>query len=129
LLDSKERYLDNYILNSIINHAKDRKLDSSNQKDKIDVNDLIKSSACLAWRKHSFSNKKVMRKVILNSYFTGSTNKAKFSAKYEMENSLKKISREMDKASEQFHQLFEQEKEKRNPTITICFFKRVCKTC
>ena len=113
LLDSKERYLDNYILNAIINHAKDRKLDSSNQKDKIDVNDLIKSSACLAWRKHSFSNKKVMRKVILNSYFTGSTNKAKFSAKYEIENSLKKISREMDKASEQFHQLFEQEKEKR----------------
>ena len=54
-----------------------------------------------------------MRKVILNSYFTGSTNKAKFSAKYEIENSLKKISREMDKASEQFHQLFEQEKEKR----------------
>lgn len=113
LLDNKERYLDNYVLNAIINYAKDRKLDSSNQKDKIDVNDLIKSSACLAWRKHSFSNKKVMRKVILHDYFTGSTNKAKFSAKYEMENSLKKISREMDKASEQFHQLFEQEKEKR----------------
>ena len=113
LLDNKERYLDNYVLNAIINYAKDRKLDSSNQKDKIDVNDLIKSSACLAWRKHSFSNKKVMRKVILNSYFTGSTNKAKFSAKYEVENSLKKISREMDKASEQFHKLFEQEKERR----------------
>ena len=54
-----------------------------------------------------------MRKVILHDYFTGSTNRAKFPAKYEMENSLKKISREMDKAREQFHKLFEQEKEKR----------------
>ncbi|MDD4298862.1 MAG: hypothetical protein PHS98_04465 [Bacilli bacterium] len=48
----------------------------------------------------------------MHDYLTGSTNRAKFPAKYEMENSLKKISREMDKASEQFHKLFEQKQEK-----------------
>ena len=119
LLVSKERYLDNYILNAIINHAKDRELDSSNKKDKIDVDDLIKSSACVIWRKNSCCNRKEIRKSVLHRYFTSSTKGAKFPAKYELENSLKKLNWEMDKASEQFSKLFKQEKNKENDSYSI----------
>ena len=113
LLVSKEQYLDNYILNAIINHAKDNNSNSSLKKDKIDLNDLIRSSACLIWRKNSCSNRKEIRRSILHKSFTSSTKRAMFPAKHEIEKSLKNLNLEMDKASEQFHELFKQEKDKR----------------
>ena len=114
IVDRKEKYIDNYILNSIVNHALYKynqiSLVVKNKKnlDHITIEDLIQEIAYQNSNKeHKYVNK---RKNILDNYFKGSNNSLKFPSKYKMEKAIKNINYEMEKASMEFSNLFNYEK-------------------
>ena len=102
LTDSKNKYIDNYIYNAIVNYANYNYKKESKNITKIKENDIIQEIIL----KHYLDNKKQTRKDILKTYFTNTNSKQKFRNKQEIENAIKSINDEMDEAQQEFSKLF-----------------------
>lgn len=102
LTDSKNKYIDNYIYNAIVNYANYNYKKESKNITKIKENDIIQEIIL----KHYLDNKKQTRKDILKTYFTNTNSKQKFRNKQEIENVIKSINDEMDEAQKEFSKLF-----------------------
>ena len=73
LTDSKNKYIDNYIYNAIVNYANYNYKKESKNITKIKENDIIQEIIL----KHYLDNKKQTRKDILKTYFTNTNSKQK----------------------------------------------------
>ena len=102
LTDSKNKYIDNYIYNAIVNYANYNYKKESKNVTKIKENDIIQEIIL----KHYLDNKKQTRKDILKTYFTNTNSKQKFRNKQEIENAIKSINDEMDEVQKEFSKLF-----------------------
>ena len=99
---SKEKYMNNYIYNAIVNYAQiNYKKEISNKK-KIKENDIIQS---IVLQNH-VKNKKQTRKNILDNYLSNSNSKQKYKNKYNIEKSIRNINDEMEEALKEFGKLF-----------------------
>lgn len=102
LINSKDKYMNNYIYNAIVNYANYNYKKESKNITKIKENDIIQEIIL----KHYLDNKKQTRKDILKTYFTNTNSKQKFRNKQEIENAIKSINDEMDEAQKEFSKLF-----------------------
>lgn len=102
LTDSKNKYIDNYIYNAIVNYANYNYKKESKNITKIKENDIIQEIIL----KHYLDNKKQTRKDILKTYFTNTNSKQRFRNKREIENAIKSINDEMTEAQKEFSKLF-----------------------
>lgn len=102
LTDSKDKYMNNYIYNAIVNYANYNYKKESKNITKIKENDIIQEIIL----KHYLDNKKQTRKNILKTYFTNTNSKQKFKNKQEIENAIRNINDEMDEAQKEFSKLF-----------------------
>ncbi len=102
LTDCKNKYIDNYIYNAIVNYANYNYKKESKNIAKIKENDIIQEIIL----KHYLDNKKQKRKDILKTYFINTNSKQKFRNKREIENAIKSINDEMDEAQKEFSKLF-----------------------
>ena len=114
IVDKKEKYIDNYIYNSIVNHAIYKYehismyVKNKNNIDEITINDLIQEVAFQNSRKEKYNDKQ-RRRFVLDNYFKGNSYISKFPSKHKMEKALKNINYEMEKASQEFSKLFNYE--------------------
>jgi len=102
LINSKDKYMNNYIYNAIVNYANYNYKKESQNITKIKENDIIQEIIL----KHYLNNKKQTRKDILKIYFTNTSSKQKFKNKQEIENAIKSINDEMDEVQKEFSKLF-----------------------
>lgn len=102
LIDSKNKYMNNYIYNAIVNYANYNYKKETKNITKIKENDIIQEMIL----KHYLNNKKQTRKDILKTYFTNTSSKQKFKNKQEIENAIRNINDEMDEAQKEFSKLF-----------------------
>lgn len=102
LIDSKDKYMNNYIYNAIVNYANYNYKKETKNITKIKENDIIQEIIL----KHYLNNKKQTRKDILKTYFTNTSSKQKFKNKQEIENAIRNINDEMDEAQKEFSKLF-----------------------
>lgn len=94
---NKEKYLDNYILNAIVNHSRYH-YRKNKEKISIDTDDIIQAIILNNYKK----NKKYSKKdIILNSL-----SKNNYSNKAKIRSAVKNINNEMERASEEFSKLF-----------------------
>ena len=110
LTDSKNKYIDNYIYNAIVNYANYNYKKESKNIVKIKENDIIQEIIL----KHYLDNKKQTRKNILKTYFTNTNSNQKFRNKQEIENAIKSINDEMDEAQKEFSKLFNSNNKENN---------------
>lgn len=102
LIDSKNKYINNYIYNAIVNYANYNYKKETKNITKVKENDIIQEIIL----KHYLNNKKQTRKDILKTYFTNTSSKQKFKNKQEIENAIRNINDEMDEAQKEFSKLF-----------------------
>ena len=111
IVNKKEEYIDNYIYNSIANHALYKYnhismyVKNKNNTDKITIDDLIQEIAYQNSKRNNFSDKQ-RRRQILDNYFKGNSYISKFPSKHKIEKAIKNINYEMEKASQEFSKLF-----------------------
>jgi hypothetical protein len=103
VFDNKQKYIDSYINNSIINYADIY----FKNKNKIDDNSIINNIVLNNYVKNGFHN----RYKLLNNYF--SNRNTKFKNRSEIELSIRNINKEMDEAKEEFSKLFINNNEKK----------------
>jgi hypothetical protein len=101
-IDNKNKYVDNYIYNAIVNHAQYNYKKESKNISKIKENDIIQEIIL----KHYLNNKKQTGKDILKNYLSNSSSKQKFKHKQDIENAIKNINDEMEEAQNEFSKLF-----------------------
>ena len=110
LIDSKNKYMNNYIYNAIVNYANYNYKKEFQNIIKIKENDIIQEIIL----KHYLNNKKQTRKDILKTYFTNTSSKQKFKNKQEIENAIRNINDEMDEAQKEFSKLFSSNNKENN---------------
>ena len=94
----KEKYLNNYVLNSIVNHAR---YSYNNNKKILSTNDVIQMIILNNYRKkQNYSKKDIVRNSLTNSGINRYQNKRDIKA------AIKNINYEMDQAAEEFSKLF-----------------------
>ena len=103
LIDNKNKYVDNYIYNAIVNYANYNYKKESKNISKINENDIIQEIIL----KHYLNNKKQTRKDILKNYLSSSNPKQRFRNKREIENAIRNINDEMEEAQKEFSKLFQ----------------------
>ncbi len=102
-IDNKNKYVDNYIYNAIVNYADYNNKKESKNISKIKENDIIQEIIL----KHYLNNKKQTRKDILKTYLSSSSPKQRFKHKQEIENAIRNINDEMEEAQKEFSKLFQ----------------------
>lgn len=111
IVNKKEEYIDNYIYNSIVNHALYKYnhismyVKNKNNTDKITIDDLIQEVVYQNSKRNNFSDKQ-RRRQVLDNYFKGNSYISKFPSKHKIEKAIKNINYEMEKASQEFSKLF-----------------------
>ena len=100
LVNNKSKYLDNYIYNSIVNHA--NYLFRTKKKNVISENDIIQEIIL----KDFIKNKKQTRYDILYNYLSNNKYSKKFKNKTKIETAIKNINYEMEEAQKEFSKLF-----------------------
>ena len=114
IIKKKEDYIDNYIYNSIVNHALYKYnhismiVKNKSSSNSITIDDLIQEIAYQN-SKNNIYNDKERRKKVLDNYFKNIDINFKFPSKYKLEKALKNINYEMEKASQEFSKLFNYE--------------------
>ena len=112
IVNKKEEYIDNYIYNSIVNHALYKYnhistcVKNKNNTDKITIDDLVQEVAYQNSKRNQFNDKQ-RRKQVLDNYFRGDSYISKFPSKHKIEKAIKNINYEMEKASQEFSKLFD----------------------
>lgn len=103
LTKNKEKYIDNYVYNAIVNHAlyswKKQKKEFKNIKE----NEIIQAIILKQYLKNKKNNS---QKHILENYLSGYNAKAKFRNKCDIEQSIQNINQELEEASKEFSKLF-----------------------
>ena len=107
LIDSKNKYIDNYIYNAIVNYADYNYKKEIKILKKIKENDIIQEIIL----KHYLKNKQQTRKDILKNYFSSNDVRLRFRNKSEIERAIKNINDEMEEAQKKFSKLFENDKQ------------------
>lgn len=102
LVDSKNKYIDNYIYNAIVNHANYNYKKELKSVKSIKENDIIQEIIL----KHYLKNKKQTRKDILYNYLSNTNTKTQFKNKNAIEQAIKNINDEMEEAQREFSRLF-----------------------
>lgn len=100
LIKRKEKYLDNYVLNAIVNHA-------NYKNKKISENDLIQE---IVYKNYK-NTKSKSRVSILNNYLSNLSDSLRFKNKYQIRESVKNINDELEEAEKEFEKLFKVDKE------------------
>ena len=90
----KEQYLDNYVLNAIINYSNKHYLKESVKV--INSNDILHSIILNVYKK----NRQLNRKEIIDNSF-----KKNYKLKFEVINSIKNINKEMEEAAKEFYKI------------------------
>lgn len=103
LIDSKSKYVDNYIYNAIVNYALYNYKKETSKIKNIKENDVLQSIIL----KNYLNNKKQTRKDILNNYLSNNNPKQKFKNKQNIEQAIKNINDEMEEAQREFSKLFQ----------------------
>jgi len=103
LIDNKNKYIDNYVYNAIVNYALYNYKNESKTTSKIKENDIIEEIIL----KHYLKNKKQTRKDILKNYLSNTNSKQRFRNKSEIEQSIRNINDEMEEAQREFSKLFQ----------------------
>lgn len=109
-IKSKEKYIDNYVYNAILNHSLYKynnislTLKSKGKQDVITIEDIIQELAYQN-RKNKMSDFE-RRKNILQNYFRGNNISTKLPSKYKMEKAIKNINNEMEQSAQKFSELF-----------------------
>lgn len=104
LIDYKEKYINNYVLNAIVNYAYFNYKKELKNTNAIKENDIIQSIIL----KHYLNNKKQTRKDILKNYLSNNNPKQKFKNKQNIEQAIRNINDEMEEAQKEFSKLFQQ---------------------
>ena len=107
---NKEKYIDNYIYNAIVNHASYKFIKLKDKNKGISDNEILQEAILKAYKK----NKKQSKYDLLVSYLSSTNKSNQFKTKYKVEQSIKKINEEMDEAVSEFSKLFETEKNNSN---------------
>lgn len=108
MIKDKLEKSDNYILNSIVNHALynyDYNKGKSNKKtDKITLNDVINETAIIIYRQNGndyLKNRKKYRLKLLENYFIH----GKYRNYDKLSNALRRLSKDSNRAAEQFYEM------------------------
>ena len=105
LTENKDKYVDNYILNAIVNHANYFYKNKSKKYHKLDENEILKEIILKEFK----NNKTQTRFNILNNYLSNTLKTRKFQNKYKIKNAIKNINSEMEEAKQEFSKLFQVE--------------------
>ena len=97
LIERKEKYLDNYVLNAIVNHANYR-----TRAKNISENEIIQNIVLNNYRK----DKKQSRFHILNNYLSSLSGGIRFKNKHQINQAVKNINDELEEAEKEFDKLF-----------------------
>lgn len=100
IIKMKEKYIDNYVLNAIVNHAKESYLDKRGNS-KITIDTIIKEIIIKNYKKTSSKTKKDFIK-----NYSNSNKKNRFINAKNINQALKNINHEMEKATKYFDELF-----------------------
>lgn len=103
LTESKESYIDNYIYNSIVNHANYVFKKSSKKYKTLNPDDILREIILKEYRKNKNQNKYT----ILSNYLSNTVPKLKYQNKYKIINAVKSINAEMEEAQKEFSKLFQ----------------------
>lgn len=103
LTESKESYIDNYIYNSIVNHADYVFKKSSKKYKTLNPDDILRELILKEYRKNKNQNKYT----ILSNYLSNTVPKLKYQNKYKIINAVKSINAEMEEAQKEFSKLFQ----------------------
>lgn len=102
LIKNKKKYLDNYILNAIVNHANYKYKNS-----KISEDELLREVVYKEYKRNRISSK---YDIIRN--FLSNTNRCiKYKNKYQIRQAVKNINDELEEAQRDFAKLFQEDKE------------------
>ena len=99
---NKDKYIDNYILNAIVNHADYFYKTRSRKYQCLDEDELLREIILKEFRKHKNQSKYD----ILSNYLSNAINTKKFKNKYQIINAIKSINSEMEDAQKEFSRLF-----------------------
>jgi hypothetical protein len=110
LVEGKEKYIDNYVYNAIVNHADYLYNKEIKSNTKIHEKDIIQEIIL----KYYLKNKEQSRKDILKNYLCYKTPTQRFKNKVAIEQAIKNINDEMDDATKEFSKLFQNDNEKNN---------------
>ena len=105
LTDYKNKYIDNYIYNAIVNYANYNYKNEVIKNKKIKENDIIQEIIL----KHYLKNKQQTRKDILENYLSNNNPGQKIKNKAEIEQAIRNINDEMEEAQKEFSKLFQNE--------------------
>lgn len=97
LIKKKQKYLDNYILNAIINYA------NNSYNPKMIYEDNVIQSMVL---KTYIKTKSKTKKQILKNYLSNTSNSKQFINKYKVRHAVKNINYELEQAMKEFDKLF-----------------------
>jgi len=100
LIDNKKKYLDNYVLNAIINAA-------NNKQKSITSEDIVQSIIYINNKKNKGQNKFS----ILSNYLSNISSSNKFKNKYKIRQAVRNINNELEEAQREFEKLFNNEKD------------------
>lgn len=103
LTDSKQKYIDNYIYNSIVNHSNYIYTKALRSNTKIHETDIIQEIIYQQYLKNKNQNKKD----ILKSYLSSNIPQKRFKNKIAIEQVIKNINSEMEEAQKEFSKLFQ----------------------
>ena len=103
LTNSKEEYIDNYIYNSIVNHADYLFKTNSKKYKTLNPDDILRELILKEYKKNMNQNKYT----ILNNYLSNTIPRMKYQNKYKIINAVKSINAEMEEAQKEFSKLFQ----------------------
>ena len=102
LIKNKTKYLDNYVLNAIVNHANYMQRQSKISEDEMIHNIIYKN----------YKNTKTRNRFnILSNYLSSLSKSSKFVNKYRIKEAVKNINDELEDAQREFDKLFKADKE------------------
>ncbi|MBO4246093.1 MAG: hypothetical protein J5892_05115 [Bacilli bacterium] len=100
LIKSKEKYLNNYVLNAIVNHA-------YYKNKKITENDVIQE---IVYKEYKRSKSKSKLSIVTN-YLSNASRNLQFKNRYQIRQAVKNINDELEDAQRDFEKLFQSDKE------------------
>lgn len=103
LTNNKEEYIDNYIYNSIVNHADYLFKTNSKKYKTLNPDDILRELILKEYKKNMNQNKYT----ILNNYLSNTIPRMKYQNKYKIINAVKSINAEMEEAQKEFSKLFQ----------------------
>ena len=109
LVITKEKYIDSFISNAIVNHAMFRTnkiyntLKTKNTENKITLDDLLQE---LSYEQYQRYKNKDLKLILLKNNLSGNTNYQKFIISQNVMKAVKNLNEEMEEYAKEFHELF-----------------------